>query len=49
MDMAQMIAKKYMTVNIFCSKGKQGIQFNQNEPFGNKELCRAVKLVPLPF
>ena len=49
MDMAQMIALKYMTVNIFCSKGKQGIQFNQNKPFGDKELCRAVKLVPLPF
>ena len=49
MDMEQLIKSNYMRVNILYSGDNDVLPYNEEQPFGDKALCRAMNFIPMPY
>lgn len=49
MEMEPLIQSRYLKVNIFYGGENDVLPFNEDEPFGDKALCRSMIFIPMPY
>jgi len=48
-DMERLIGSKYMRINIFYSGESDVLPVNNEQPFGDKAICRSMNFIPMPY
>lgn len=49
LDMESLMSTYYLTLNFYYGRETDVIQYDLEKPFGNKEICRSLQFVPMPY
>lgn len=49
LEMERLIASNYLNLNIYYSESTDNIEYNINSPFGDKNLCKDLNFVLIPY
>ena len=49
MDMESLMTDYYLTLNFYYSRETDQIPFDSEKPFGNKEICKSLQFIPMPY